>query len=196
MYAIVFNDEIVQYPSEPYVDNPSVSFPLNWGGGEVNGVQYVLVKNQGAPAVNVGWMAVESTPVKDGDEWKQSWTTSLKSKQELKQDVTDIRYYKEISGVTVANNLYATDRESQTKYVAVAVDIQQSNSETWSIVWKTQDNKFVNLNATQMTEVINGVRNHVQACFNKEAEYHNLIDTANNEVLESTDFSAGWPTNS
>ena len=76
------------------------------------------------------------------------------SKQLIKTAVTAKRYEVEVGGITVSNNVYSTDRESQTKYVAVAVDVSQSNVETWSITWKTLENKFVTLNANQALEVL------------------------------------------
>lgn len=196
MYAKIQNNSITQYPANPAVENPSVSFPVNWGGGSINGVEYVIVDPTTPPSVNIGWTFTESTPSFENNSWVQSWTTSLKSNDELKIDIASKRYNVEVGGVVISNNTYATDRESQTKYVAVAVDIsQQANIEAWSINWKTNEG-FVALNASEMSTVISTVRNHVQTAFDKEAEYLQLIDTANNEVLESTDFSAGWPSNS
>lgn len=196
MYAIVFNNQIVQYPANPRVENPSVSFPVNWSGGSINGVEYVTVQPTTPPSVNIGWACTESTPIFENNSWVQTWTTSLKSKREIKQLVSNKRFEVEVGGVVVGNNVYATDRGTQSKYVVVGYEIQQSNTETWSVIWKARYGNFITLNATEMTEVINSVRNHVQQCFNKEKEYYDLIDTANNEVLESTDFSAGWPSNS
>jgi hypothetical protein len=197
MYAIVLNNEIVQYPANPRVDNPFVSFPDNWGGGEINDIEYVVVSSSTPPSINLGWSYTESTPVQSNSSWQQSWTTSLKPKESIKYDITNKRYEVEVGGVVISNNTYATDRESQTKYVAVAVDIsQQINVNAWSITWKTNDNQFVNLNANQMLQVISGVRQHVQNCYDKEAEYYQLIDAANTSTLQSTDFSAGWTSNS
>lgn len=196
MYVKIVNNEVVAYPANPRTENPYVSFPDDWKGGEVNGNKYAIVNSSMPPMPNVGWQVIESTPANYGGSWYQTWNTSLKSKELIKKDVTDFRYQIEVGGVVVANNKYATDRESQTKYVAVAFDIQQqANVDAWTITWKTVDNKFVNLNAGQMTQVINVVRTHVQQCFDKEAEYYQLIDTANTTVLETTDFSAGWPSN-
>lgn len=195
MYATIINNEILQYPANPAVDNPNVSFPNNWGGGEINGVDYVVIQPTSQPSANIGWSVVETTPSFANGVWNQAWSTQIQSKENIKVDVSNHRYNIEVGGVKIGNNVYSTDRESQTKYVAVAVDILQSNVETWSITWKTADSDFVTLNAPQMQEVITGVRQHVQNCFNKEAEYFNLIDTANTSVLEATDFSAGWPSN-
>ncbi len=195
MYAIVLNNEIVQYPANPKTDNPNVSFPFNWGGGVINSIEYTVVQSTTPPSINLGWTYTESSPSYDGNSWIQNWSTSLLSKDEIKRQVTSKRYNVEVGGVVISNSTYATDRESQTKYVAVAVDIQQSNAETWSINWKTQNNQFVSLNANQMLQIISGVRQHVQSSFDKEAEYYQLIDSANTSTLESTDFSAGWPSN-
>lgn len=113
-----------------------------------------------------------------------------------KNKVTTLRYDHEVGGVRVNDSIYATDRESQTKYVAVALDISQSADPlAWVINWKTANNTFVTLNALAMNNVISNVRNHVQMCFDKESEYFNLIDTANQATLESTDFTLGWPNN-
>lgn len=196
MYAIISNNNIVKYPANPALENYNVSFPVDWSGGEINGVEYIRVVPTVAPVANLGWIAIEEDPVQNNDVWFQTWETFLKPKEEIKTDVSNFRYQIEVGGVVVANNKYSTDRESQTKYTAVAVDIQQqANLDAWSIAWKTMNNEFVTLNANQMTQVINSVRGHVQHCFNKEAEYYQLIDTANTTVLESTDFSAGWPSN-
>ena len=196
IYAIVSNGTITKYPANPAEENINVSFPLDWGGGEVNGVQYVRITPTMAPIANLGWAVTEDVPVHYNGAWYQSWKSMLKPKEEIKTEVSTKRYTVEVGSVVVANNKYATDRESQTKYVAVAFDIQQqANVDAWSIAWKTTDNKFVNLNASQMSQVINVVRTHVQQCFDKEAEYYQLIDTANTAVLETTDFSAGWPSN-
>jgi hypothetical protein len=194
MYAKISNNTIIDYPTNPIMDNPSVSFPSNWSGGIINDNEYVIVAYTDQPQTNIGWTIKETVPVYENG-WKQSWTTEMLPIEVLKHVVSAKRYEVEVSGTVVANNKYATDRESQTKYVAVALDISQSNAETWSIKWKTSDNTFINLNASEMLSVVSAVRQHVQNCYNKEFEYYNLIDTANSSVLETTDFSAGWPIN-
>jgi hypothetical protein len=195
MYAKISNNQLIQYPANPRLDNPYVSFPDNWGGGVINDQEYVLVQPRTPPVPDLGWTITERSPILSDGVWRQTWETTLLNNEGLKNAVTNKRYAVEVGNTRVANNIYSTDRESQTKYVAVAVEISQSNAESFSITWKTADSQFVTLNAPEMLEVINGVRAHVQNCFNKEAEYYNLIDTANAMVLASTDFSAGWPSN-
>lgn len=120
--------------------------------------------------------------------------TSLKSN--IKQKLANKRWEVETGGCFIDGNAYATDRESQTKYTAVAVAISQADPLTWSINWKTNDGQFVVLNAQQMMAVINMVMYHVQSSFNKEFEFIEAIDacTTVEEVL-AIDITIGWPSN-
>ena len=106
------------------------------------------------------------------------------------------RWEVETGGAVINNIQFATDRESQTKYTAVAVAISQADPMTWSINWKTNDGQFVTLNAQQMMGAINYVMYHVQNSFNKEYEFQQQIDACTTvaEVL-AVDFSTGWPSN-
>lgn len=196
LYAKIKDGSIEQYPSYPNVDHPNVSFPENWAGGVINGDEYVVVNGSEFPSVNIGWTVVEGQPVNIDGSWFTTYTTTLLSNEELKRIVTNIRMRKENNGVKVGDYVYDTSRESQTKYIAVALDILRANSPSWSIDWKLPDGTFVTLNALQMNEVIDAVKNHVQNCFQKEKYYFDLIDTSDVSVLESTDFSADWPSNS
>ena len=195
MYAEISSNTVVNYPAFPSLEHPNVGFPENWLGGTVNGDEYVYVQPTEKPIANIGWQYTEGLPILNGNGWVQVWTSSLLPRELIKRAVTSKRYEVEVGGVKVSNVIYSTDRESQTKYVAVAVDISKSNVETWSITWKTLENNFVTLNANQAIQIVDSVRDHVQACFNKEAEYYNLIDNSNTAVLKTIDFSAGWSSN-
>jgi hypothetical protein len=119
MYAKIVNNTITQYPANPWTDNPWVSIPDNWGGGDINGTEYVYVSHTDQPQANVGWTVKETAPIFQ-DNWKQSWTTEILPVADLKQIVSAKRYEVEVSGTVVSNVKFSTDRESQTKYVAVA----------------------------------------------------------------------------
>lgn len=113
-----------------------------------------------------------------------------------KTQLANKRWEIETGGAIINGNTYATDRESQTKYTAVAVAISQADPATWSINWKTNDGTFIVLNAQQMMAVINYVMYHVQNSFNKEYEFQVAIDacTTVEEVL-AIDINSGWPPN-
>lgn len=117
-------------------------------------------------------------------------------KAHRKIQLANKRWEVETGGCFIDGNAYATDRESQTKYTAVAVAISQADPNTWSINWKTNDGQFVVLNAQQMMAVINMVMYHVQSSFNKEFEFIEAIDacTTVEEVL-AIDIESGWPSN-
>jgi hypothetical protein len=123
MYAKVLNNELIHYPSNPRTDHTNVSFPINWSGGEINGDNYIVVSATTPPVINLGWTYTELTPEIIDGIWTQTWSTQLKSNDEIKSEVSSKRYEIEVGGVRISNNVYSTDRESQTKYVAVAVDI-------------------------------------------------------------------------
>lgn len=106
------------------------------------------------------------------------------------------RWQIETGGANIDGNEFATDRESQTKYTAVAVAISQADPMTWSINWKTNSGMFVSLNAQQMMGIINCVLNHVQNSFNKEYEIQQAIDSCTTvEEILAIDLDAGWPSN-
>ena len=97
-------------------------------------------------------------------------------KTRIKAQVAQKRWEKETGGVVIDNVYYATDRESQTKYTAIAVRLSQGDLSTWSIRWKTMNGDFVVLNAVQMNDVINTILNHVQTNFDKEYDLCQEID--------------------
>ena len=116
-------------------------------------------------------------------------------KEHVKSNLANKRWQVETGGITIDNVGYATDRESQTKYTAVAVAISQADPNTWSIDWKTNEG-FVQLNAQQMMVIVNIVMNHVQSSFTKESEFITSINscTTVNEVM-AIDIENGWPSN-
>lgn len=115
-------------------------------------------------------------------------------KEHIKNKVATKRWQQEISGLSVNNISYATDRESQTKYTAIAVAISQADPATWSINWKTNDGIFITLNAQDMMAIINDILQYIQNCFNKEYELQQQIDACTTvEQVIAIDYSTGWP---
>lgn len=114
----------------------------------------------------------------------------------IKKKLAAKRWEVETGGAVINGNLFATDRESQTKYIAVTVAISQSNPQTWSINWKLNNGEFVVLNAQQMLFIINGVMAYVQNSFNKEYEFQQTIDSCTTvEDVMAIDIHEGWPSN-
>ena len=193
MYAIISNNQIIQYPANPIMENLNVSFPENWSGGIINDIEYVVVVPTPTPNVNFGWMVQESRPQIIDGVWTQSWNTILLSTNQLINSITDKRYEIETGGITRGNTVFATDRDSQIKYMTASFMLNSSNS---SINWKINDTDFITLTASDMANITNKVFAHVQAAYDQEKYYINLINSTNSSILANTDFTQGWPDNS
>jgi hypothetical protein len=103
------------------------------------------------------------------------------------------RWQVETGGVTFNGLSLATDVTSQTKYIGAVVGAQIDP--TAVLNWKMADGTFVELDATEITEIAMAVRAHIQACFDKEAELRELIELAEDqEDLDAIDITVGWPT--
>lgn len=92
------------------------------------------------------------------------------STDDLRVYAASRRFDREVGGVAVAvsggSKTFATDRESQSKIMAVF--IQASFDPNYSVTWKAEDG-FVNLSNAEILAVAQAVREHVQAAFAAEA---------------------------
>ena len=98
-----------------------------------------------------------------------------KAKEAKKAEIAQARYNAEIAGI----NGIRTDRESQGLITGAALKAMQYN--TYTCNWKGIDG-FVELTAPQIIAVADAVRQHVQSCFDHEAELLPLIEAANTEA--------------
>jgi len=74
MYAKIENNEIVEYPlSEFDIKDkfPNTSFPHNFSENLPEG--YIKVLSSGNPGDNEYQISVRGTPVKQGDDWIETW---------------------------------------------------------------------------------------------------------------------------
>ena len=91
------------------------------------------------------------------------------------REIAQARYNAEIAGV----NGIRTDRESQSLITGAALKAMQDPDYTCN--WKGIDG-FVTLNATQIIAIADVVRQHVQSCFDHEAELLPLIESATTQA--------------
>ncbi len=92
-----------------------------------------------------------------------------------KAEIAQARYNAEIAGVTVNGVSIKTDRESQGLITGAALKALQDS--TYTCRWKGIDG-FVELTAPQIIAIADAVRQHVQSCFDHEAELQPLIEAA------------------
>jgi hypothetical protein len=98
-----------------------------------------------------------------------------KAKEAKYQAIASDRYANETAGITVDNIKIKTDRESQALITGAALQALQDS--TYTCQWKTEAG-FVSLTAEQIQGVAVAVRQHVQACFDREAVLIEQIEAA------------------
>ena len=92
-------------------------------------------------------------------------------KSAKKVEIANARWQAEVSGV----NGIRTDRESQSMITGAALKAMQDSE--YACKWKTEAG-FVELNAAQILAIADAVREHVQGCFDREAELLALVEAA------------------
>ena len=90
------------------------------------------------------------------------------------------------AGTTVNGITISTDDLSQQRITGAALAATVDPSTT--VRWKLSDDNFVTLDSTQIIAIAQAVRTHIQACFDREAE---LLEALNSG--QSYDLNAGWP---
>ena len=111
--------------------------------------------------------------------------------QALMNRIARTRYEHETGGTTVDGMHFATDRQSQALISGAfgsAKDAQEKGEE-FNLKWKAK-NGWVNLDADQVIVMGRSVRQHVQACFDREAELAQAVEDGEfTEVM----LDKGWP---
>lgn len=96
------------------------------------------------------------------------------------------RYEAETGGTTVEGMLVNTERDSQALLTGAA--LQAMLDPNYTVRWKTEGG-FVDLDAQQIIGLAVGVRAHVQACFDREAE---LVAAVEDGSYTDSMLDEGW----
>lgn len=192
------NNTVAQFPySETQFrrDNPRTSFPKKMPlPVEAQNGTLVAVTEAERPTVTDTQIAVpEASPTLTDGVWTLGWIVRDKTPEELagdtKQKKAVIKARRDeamVAGTTVNGVTVATDDLSQQRITGAALAANIDN--TITVKWKLPDDTFVTLDATQIIGIAQGVREHVQACFDREAELLAAL-----EAGQSYDIDAGWP---
>jgi hypothetical protein len=76
MFARIENGSCAAYPVDPYAENPTTSFALDWSGGVVNGVEYASVVPVDVPQVPYTQNFAEGVPALINGVWTQTWVVT------------------------------------------------------------------------------------------------------------------------
>lgn len=101
------------------------------------------------------------------------------------------RYKIEVGGIEIAGTPVATDRQSQAMLIAALVQLGADET----VQWKGPDGVFRPITRDQLAAVARAVKEHIQACFAREAELVHLIDQAGNEEMTALEgvIQTFWP---
>ena len=91
------------------------------------------------------------------------------------EEIAAARYEAEIAGVSYNDGLVRTDRQTQSMITGAA--LKAMRDDTYSCKWKTAEG-FVSLDAQAILAVADVIRDHVQSCFDREAELAERVRTA------------------
>lgn len=126
--------------------------------------------------VGLGWQYSNNTP-----------TAPATPQQDYPRLIAERRYQEEISGTTFNATPINTDRQSQQLITGAA--LAASLDPNYSAKWKTGSG-FIELSASQIIALASVVREHVQACFNREAE---LLQSSVSGNFTEDMLDEGWP---
>lgn len=143
----------------------------------------VLIDITDRPEIQEGWAYDELTgdftppqPSKNHFWDGAQWVIDIeKFKADKKAEIADARWRAETSGITVAGVEIATDRESQALLMGAVLAAQ--NNPQYKANWKAK-NGWAVLDAATILAVADAVRNHVQACFDREKLLQEQIEAA------------------
>lgn len=131
---------------------------------------------------------VPVAPVDGRQIWNGTvWVWPEKTVAEKKAEIAAQRYQAETAGITFSGMPLATDRDSQGLINGAALSAYTDPS--YACRWKTSAG-YVTLDAATLKAVAKAIRDHVQACFDREDELTKAVDdgTYTGAMLEE-----GWP---
>lgn len=114
-------------------------------------------------------------------------------RQARKDEATALRWEREVAGIVINGVPVATDDRSKTLILGKRAKARENPDMTFR--WKTAGGTWVELTGSQIIAIADAVADHVQACFDREGELHDLIDAAGPDAADvlAVDITTGWP---
>lgn len=134
-----------------------------------------------------GFLYVEGVTQSDLDAAVANFDSTAHLHSLIVGDIAARRYLAETSGITVGGMFIDTGRDSQALITGAA--LSAFIDPTYLCNWKTPDG-FVQIDAPTLIAVSKAVRQHVQACFDRESELLSALEAGEYapDMLEK-----GWP---
>lgn len=126
----------------------------------------MLVDTHPGEQIKPRWNGAEWTESATAEEIEATKPSLAELKAAKKQEIATVRWQAETAGLELTGFSVATDRESQAMITAAV--LQTLLDPTYTVQWKTSVG-FITLTSEQIQAVGVAVRQHVQACFDREA---------------------------
>jgi hypothetical protein len=78
------------------------------------------------------------------------------------------RFKREVGGVLYLGKTIQTDRETRANWIGILINAQANAN--YTVAWKTSDGSFAEYDASEAIGAALAVSDHVQKCFDAEAE--------------------------
>lgn len=139
-----------------------------------------------------GYTEVTERPAEYPEMWRWSFENGMwvVDKTAAKPAITQKCFDRETSGVVYGEHTFSTDDRNKILLTMMALQAARDNTKTYSC--KTIDGEFVDLSATDLLLLVDGISDYTQGCLLREKTL--LVE------LQGDDFSAaamdeGWPSN-
>ena len=138
-------------------------------------------------ATGDGLIEVISKETYDADKAAELIARAEKQKAQTASAIAERRWRNEIAGTTLGGMRIDTDRTDVA--MATSAALAASLDSDYSVRWKSADG-FVTLDANQVLGLAQIIRAHVQACFDREAD---LLEALESGTYEPEMLETGWP---
>lgn len=105
MYARIENGTVAAYPVDLQIECPATSFPWDWPGGVLHGVEYTRVVPVDVPQVDHTKNFVEGSPALIAGVWTQTWVVVDASPEEVAQRLAAMRATMSVSPLQIRRAL-------------------------------------------------------------------------------------------
>lgn len=123
MYARIENGTVAAYPVDPRAEQPATSFPWDWAGGVVDGVEYARVMPVDVPQVDHTKNFTEGPPCAVDGVWTQTWVVTEASPEEVAQRLAAMRARMTVSPLQIRRALRQSGLfEAVVAFIASASD--------------------------------------------------------------------------
>lgn len=139
-----------------------------------------------------GYIEVTERPSTYSDMWTwsfESWSWVV-NKESAKKVISQKCFDLETSGVVYEEHTFGTDDRNKILLTMMALQATRDNTKVFSC--KTADGEFVDISATDIQLLVDGISDYTQACLLREKD---LLVQLSGDDFSVEAMDEGWPSN-